>query len=427
MSFENASITWGANQLAAMVKNGKIVFDHIVQRSFCWERQRKSLFIHSLAIGIPIPPTYAKRYDGGEEGKKKKNIYSMLDGKQRFSTIAQFINNELVLSDLPEVTYYNQLEDKEETIDISHKSFSEIPEGLQEVIKNARISVVYFDNLTDEEEKELFKRLNNGKPLTAKNKALASCRNLDDLLQIGSHSLFEEMLTEKARDNKSQAIIIMKCFMMAFGSPDDISFESKTFNKELEDIEINDEEREKLNEIFYYIQNVHTILTDRVQKKIARKLYTETHFVSIIPCVQLAITNKVDEEGFADWFTKFFDSDDGASISDEYNAAVSGSVAKNINIKARNNALMNVFEPWLESYEPEEKEETNVNKQEWRYEISHPDMETVWETGFESEEDADQAMSQKLEELIDKMAEEHPEISDREIEESFDTDIRPEW
>ena len=114
MGFENASITWGAKQLAAMVKNERIVFGNIIQRSYVWEKARKSLFIHSLAIGVPIPPTYAKRFDDGSD-KRNSNVYDMLDGKQRFSTVAEFINNELVLTELPPVTFYNELTDEQET------------------------------------------------------------------------------------------------------------------------------------------------------------------------------------------------------------------------------------------------------------------------------------------------------------------------
>lgn len=42
MSLEKANITWTAKQLYNMVKSGKINFDHIVQRSYVWERSRKS-------------------------------------------------------------------------------------------------------------------------------------------------------------------------------------------------------------------------------------------------------------------------------------------------------------------------------------------------------------------------------------------------
>ena len=99
MSFENASITWGANQLASMIKNNKIVFDNIIQRGYVWEQKRKSAFVESMVLGVPIPDVFAKRYDDGS-GKKNSNVYDIMDGKQRLSTIYQFINNKFSLTEL---------------------------------------------------------------------------------------------------------------------------------------------------------------------------------------------------------------------------------------------------------------------------------------------------------------------------------------
>lgn len=343
MGYENANITWGAKQLAAMVKNKRIVFDNIVQRSYVWEKARKSLFIHSLAIGVPIPATYAKRFDDGS-GKRNSNVYDMLDGKQRFSTIAEFINNELVLTELPPVTFYNELTDEHETEDISHKTFEELSEGLQEKIKNARISIVYFDNLTKEEERELFKRLNNGKPLSTKSKVLASCRNIEGLLDIGSHDLFADMLTEKALDNKNQVSIVMKIWCMMNQDITDVSFESKNFNPLMETTEISEEERLKMVQVFDLIMNTHTVLTERKEKRVYKKLYTETHLVSLVPYFAKAVEDGIDEERMSDWIIEFFKPIDGdTSISEEYNNATGAGSAKNINIQIRNRALAKSF------------------------------------------------------------------------------------
>lgn len=342
MGFENASITWGAKQLAAMVKNERIVFGNIIQRSYVWERARKSLFIHSLAIGVPIPSTYAKRFDDGS-GKRNSNVYDMLDGKQRFSTVAEFINNELVLTELPPVTFYNELTDEQETEDISNKTFEELSEGLQEKIKNARISVVYFDNLTKEEERELFKRLNNGKPLSTKSRVLASCRDIEGLLDIGSHELFAEMLTEKALDNKNQVSIVMKIWCMMNQDIADVSFESKNFNPLMETTEISEEERLEMVQVFDLIINTHTVLIERKEKKVAKKLYTETHLVSLVPYFAQAVSDGIDEERMSDWLVEFFKPVDGdTSVSEDYNNACSGS-AKSVNIQLRNSALEDSF------------------------------------------------------------------------------------
>ncbi len=343
MSYDNAAITWGANQLAAMVKNERIVFGNIIQRSYVWEKARKSLFIHSLAIGVPIPPTYAKRFDNGS-GKKNSNIYDMLDGKQRFSTIAEFINNKFTLTELPLVTFYNELTDENETEDISNKTFEELSEGLQEKIKNARISVVYFDNLTKEEERELFKRLNNGKPLSAKSRVLASCRDIEGLLDIGSHDLFADMLTDRALDNKNQVSIVMKIWCMMNQDIADVSFESKHFNPLMETTEISEEERLEMIQVFDLIMDTHTVLTERKEKKVARKLYTETHLVSLVPYFAKAVEDGIDEECMADWIVEFFKPIDGnTSISEDYNNATGGGSAKNVNIQLRDSALADSF------------------------------------------------------------------------------------
>lgn len=343
MGFENASITWGAKQLAAMVKNKRIVFENIIQRSYVWEKARKSLFIHSLAIGVPIPATYAKRFDDGS-GKRNSNVYDMLDGKQRFSTVAEFINNELVLTELPPVTFYNELTDEQETEDISNKTFEKLSEGLQEKIKNARISVVYFDNLTKEEERELFKRLNNGKPLSTKSRVLASCRDIEGLLDIGSHELFEEMLTAKALDNKNQVSIVMKIWCMINQDIVDVSFESKNFNPLMETTEISEEERLEMVQVFDLIMNTHIVLMERKEKKVAKKLYTETHLVSLVPYFAQAVSDGIDEERMSDWLVEFFKPVDGdTSVSEDYNNASGSGSAKSVNIQLRNSALADSF------------------------------------------------------------------------------------
>lgn len=65
---------------------------------------------------------------------------------------------------------------------------------------------------------------------------------------------------------------------------------------------------------------------------------------------------------------------------------------------------------------------------EWRYEISHKDgiIDAEWESGFESCDDAYDAMSERLAELVDEIADCHPELTDQEIEDNFDWCVREE-
>lgn len=365
MSFENASITWGAKQLAAMVKNERIVFTNLVQRGLVWERARKSGLIESTIISVPIPAVYARRFDDGS-GKRNSNVYDIMDGKQRLSTIASFINDEFALTDLPPVTYYDELTDTDETVDISGMKFSDLPEGLQEKVKNARISVIYFDNLTNEESKELFKRLNAGKPLSAKSRTLASCKDIEGLLNIGSHKLFSStdgMLIEKAIENKNQAVLVMKCWCMMNQDIQDVSFESKVFNPLLENTEITETEKLALIEVFDLIFDTHYNLIERKEKKVAKKLFTETHMVSLIPYFKKAVEAGIDENLMADWIVDFFKTDDGASVSEDYNMAATSGVSKNMNIQTRDKALADSYAEFFKMDEDGAEDNTEVNEE----------------------------------------------------------------
>lgn len=160
--------------------------------------------------------------------------------------------------------------------------------------------------MTKEEERELFKRLNNGKPLSTKSRVLASCQDIEGLLDIGSHDLFADMLTEKALDNKNQVSIIMKIWCMMNQNIADVSFESKNFNPLMGTTEISEKEQLEMIQVFDLIMNTHTILTEHKEKKVAKKLYTKTHLVSLVPYFAKAIEDGIDEERMSDWIAEFF-------------------------------------------------------------------------------------------------------------------------
>lgn len=352
MSLEKASIVWSAKQLSGMVKNGKINFEHIIQRSYVWERARKSALIESMILGYPIPTVYAKRLDDGS-GKRGSNTYYIMDGKQRLSTVKEFLNDEFVLSKLQPIVYFDTDSDKEVVVDITEKKFSELPDGLQDYLNTVTFAVTYFDNLTKDEERELFKRLNNGKPLSTKARTLASARNIEELLDIGSHKLFEEMLTEKARASKNQVTLVMKAWTMLNKQVEDISFASKDFNPAIEEAVIADNEKLELVKVFDFIVGVHDELVSNKEKDVAKKLYTETHMISLIPYMKQSMEN-ISEAMMAEWLVNFFKTENDSDVYTKYMEACSNGIARNASVVARHNALG-------ESYNDFFKEENSEN------------------------------------------------------------------
>lgn len=351
LKIEGSSITWTCKQIVKMIEKDTISFKNVVQRSFVWEKHRMSELIWSIIMGYPIPPIYAER---GESVNDKLKVYDVMDGQQRNTTIYKYLKDEFALTQLKPIPYLDE-DGNECTIDISGKKFSELEEELQDIIRDATITVKYYDNLDQSQKAEMFRRLNNGKPLSTKSRTLASARNIGSLLNIGSHKLFDEMLTEKSKANKNQAVIVVKVWTMLNRDVEDISFASKDFNPMIESVEISDEEKQKLVRVFDFIVSVHDELIDNKEKDIAKKLYTETHLVSLIPYVKLSIDNGINEAMFAEFLINFFKTENNTEVYDKYSEACSNGIARNASVVARHEALGESYKEFFKTEENSEK------------------------------------------------------------------------
>lgn len=347
LKIEGSSITWTCKQIVKMIDKDTISFKNVVQRSFVWERHRMSELIWSIIMGFPIPPVYSER--GGNENDKVK-VYDVLDGQQRCTSIYKYISDEFALTELKPIPYLDE-DGNECSVDISGKKFSELEEELQDIIKDATITVKYFDNLEQYQKAEMFRRLNNGKPLSTKARTLASAKNIEELLDIGSHKLFEEMLTEKSRANKNQVSIVMKVWTMLNRDIEDVSFASKDFNPMIEEANISDGEKLDLIRVFNFIVGIHDELVGNKEKDVAKKLYTETHLVSLIPYIKDSLENGINEAMVAEWLVNFFKTENNSEVYDKYMEACSGGVARSASIMARHEALGQSYKDFFKTEE----------------------------------------------------------------------------
>lgn len=340
LNLQGASITWTNKQISKMIEKDTLSFKNVVQRSECWERWRMSQLIWSIIMNFPVPPIYCERSADKNDNKIKR--WDCLDGQQRCTTIHKFLNNKFALTELKPIHYLDE-NGKEQTIDISGLKFSELDEELQDILKDSTISVKYYDDLIQSDKAEMFRRLNQGRPLTSKNKTLASAKDIETLLDIGQHELFNQMLTEKARQSKNQAVIVAKTLTMLNKNVKDISFASKQFNPSIENMKISEQDRIELSKVFDYILNTHEELISNQEKDIAKKLFREVHLISLVPFVKQSIDNGINESMFAEWLIGFFKTENDSEEYTVYmNASING-VASTSNIVARHNSLENSY------------------------------------------------------------------------------------
>ena len=81
---------------------------------------------------------------------------------------------------------------------------------------------------------------------------------------------------------------------------------------------MTDREKLELVKVFDFIVGVHDELIENKEKDVAKKLYTETHLVSLIPFVKTAIENGISEAMFGEFLINFFKTENDTDVYTKY-------------------------------------------------------------------------------------------------------------
>lgn len=129
--------------LASKMRNGDFEVP-AYQREFTWEDDRKSRFIESVLMGLPIPFLFF--WEHPETGKLE-----IVDGSQRLRTIEEFILGDFRLDDLEKLPSLNGFQ------------FKDMLESRQRKVKNRSIRGIVLNEHADEQSRfDLFDRINTG-------------------------------------------------------------------------------------------------------------------------------------------------------------------------------------------------------------------------------------------------------------------------
>ena len=86
---------WTADTILKQLEKGNIVLDPVFQRRDAWNDKRKSKFIESIILGLPIPQIVLA------ESQETKGTFVVIDGKQRLLTLQRFAGIRLEADDEP--------------------------------------------------------------------------------------------------------------------------------------------------------------------------------------------------------------------------------------------------------------------------------------------------------------------------------------
>lgn len=311
--YEKKSFPRKASDLKAMYEKGNLSFDNAVQRSFVWKNterdNRMSLLIDSIIRDMPIPAMYCNCLFTDPKSKK----YDFLDGKQRTLTLIKFLSDEFPLVGLEEFEFEDG-----EVIDLNGKIYSELPENIRDIVRTFNFTVYYYENMSQEDAEEMFRRLNNGKSLTAIELTWANAVSKDKIRKLAENSLFTEFTGDVEVANPTAKDIIIKSYITL--NSENKSFETKNVRPIIRDEEITDAAADELNKCFSIAKDLHSMLVRDEKKASAKKLYTKTHLLAMMPVFKAVWDKNYTMEELENFFISFFETGTRElSVSSVYN------------------------------------------------------------------------------------------------------------
>ena len=333
------NINWTAKALVNQMEKGKVNYDNAVQRSLVWDVEKKSLLIHSMIYGYAIPAMYFTRDESG--------VYDSLDGKQRSNTISEYLHDEFALStDTPAV-----VDDNGCVEDVSGLYFSQLPEWAQDKIKDYNLTIYYYEGMTEAEVREFFRRLNNGKPLSAIELTRANVPSLTIFQQLAKHKAIQFVVSEAGRKRFTDEMIAMQLYqLITEKSPD---FSTKPFREWASKVEVDSEVLDTINAGLDAYSVFARSLID-VNNKVLRTVKGRTHFISCAYYCCLAVQYDVNQDEINRTLTEFFSGH--PSISPEYNHTVSAGSAKPTSVQTRRDVMRSLLPVIDEVEEPDQGE-----------------------------------------------------------------------
>lgn len=210
--FENRTLGWWSSE------RENIDFNPPYQRSGrIWSEDDQALLIDSIINEFDIPKIYIADFSYiASELNEKHKPFAVIDGKQRFEAMFNFLDGKLALA--VDMVYL-----KDPSIKLGGLSYRDLVSQYPKVARvfdNFNLSVMSV--ITDDESKinELFVRLNRSKPLTG-----AELRNAmrgdvpKEIRELSQHEFFKRKIkfgTKRAQDQNAAAKLLLTEFRGRF-------------------------------------------------------------------------------------------------------------------------------------------------------------------------------------------------------------------
>ena len=274
--------TWAAQ--SAFIRRKYINTNPDYQRPAVWTKPQKQLLIDSMLREYDVPKIYLHR-----TGDK---TYDVIDGQQRLRTIWEYFEGGFTLAkDADPVDGY----------EIAGKKYEDLDMDILDKLNSYNLDFVILDNVTEDEIREMFLRLQNGTTLKAQEKRNAYPGNMRDYIkELASHSFFVKSVNFQNSRFSHEHVAAQLCLMTINGDLCDIK------DRNLNEMYLKNQNfdksgivAKKINRVLNYL---YTMFPDKAPE--LKRFNTVSLYALIMDLIDsYAIKDK--EAEIAKWFTDF--------------------------------------------------------------------------------------------------------------------------
>ncbi len=211
------------------------------QRPEVWSDKKKQLLIDTILRGYDMPKIYLTN------SSNNKYKYEVIDGQQRLRAIWGYYNNDYPLGDnsinLP-------------IGDLSGKTHKHLPIDAKDTLDAYVLSVVFIEDASDVEIRDLFSRLQKGMPLNAPENRNAIMGNMRDFIaELTTHRIFKIIPVEDKRYRYADWLAHVVCLELAGGATDIKAKNLTAMYQNHADFDVRSKEAKSIKKVLDFIFN----------------------------------------------------------------------------------------------------------------------------------------------------------------------------
>lgn len=239
------------------------------QRLFRWTNERKSNFVESILIGIPIPPVFVYENEDG--------TWELIDGLQRISTLLEFMGvlkdvdtGDVRRSQLQKTKYLPSMQG----LVWEEKAEGEvaIDKALQLFFRRARVDFQILKHPSDPKTKfDLFQRLNRGgayaneQEVRTCSMVLANPAFTQAIRQFAQREDFKSLfqITDEQEGNQKDVEYVVRLIVHTFVNFDRTLDVQEFLDMAIVDIMTTNDQSEVMTTMSWLVETLHRTLGER--------------------------------------------------------------------------------------------------------------------------------------------------------------------